>query len=236
MFQKVLPPHIFCLEASEKMWQQTLSPQLENFIVKAVPQRQAEFRAGRNAAAELLQKLNKSTEVLMGLKREPIWPDGVIGSITHCRPQDHIIGKCCVAIVLNDNALHIKSLGIDLELAKPLAENLIDKILTPFEQSHLKIIQAQERNIVLGLLCMIIFSMKEAIYKTLFPLLNEYIDFLDLSIELEIDENLHNTLLVSAKIIAIHEQAPEKLKAMQWKKMHICCFVDTEWIYSAAWI
>src|SRR6202011_1274229 len=50
----------------------------------ATQQRQREFLAGRWCAEEALQCLGAgSTHVAMAEDRAPIWPDGVVGSITH---------------------------------------------------------------------------------------------------------------------------------------------------------
>src|SRR5260370_12098794 len=50
----------------------------------ATQKRQREFLAGRWCAEEALQCLGAgSTHVAMAEDRTPIWPDGVVGSITH---------------------------------------------------------------------------------------------------------------------------------------------------------
>src|ERR1700716_1803425 len=50
----------------------------------AVPNRQREFLAGRLCAAQALRCLGAdSTHVGMAGDRAPVWPDGVVGSITH---------------------------------------------------------------------------------------------------------------------------------------------------------
>src|SRR3979409_1002599 len=50
----------------------------------ATQKRQREFLAGRWCAEEALQCLGAgSTHVAMAKDRAPIWPDGVVGSITH---------------------------------------------------------------------------------------------------------------------------------------------------------
>jgi 4'-phosphopantetheinyl transferase EntD len=50
------------------------------------PRRREEFLLGRCAARLALRKagLRYDLPVLRGSRREPCWPDGFVGSITHC--------------------------------------------------------------------------------------------------------------------------------------------------------
>src|SRR3970040_1578684 len=51
---------------------------------KASPLRAAEFRLGRRAAHLALKAIGSEPQpILRGSQREPIWPPGVVGSITH---------------------------------------------------------------------------------------------------------------------------------------------------------
>ena len=63
-----------------------------------------------------------------GVDRGPVWPGGVVGSITHCKG---FVG----AVVAS--SLQIASIGFDVETATPLkAEELVSMICTPREQSR----------------------------------------------------------------------------------------------------
>src|SRR6202165_5059978 len=73
----------------------------------ATQKRQREFLAGRWCAEQALQRLGAgSTHVAMAADRAPIWPDGVVGSITHT-------GNFAAAAVAW--AADIAGLGIDSE-------------------------------------------------------------------------------------------------------------------------
>lgn len=54
-------------------------------LARAVPERQAEFLAGRYCAREALRELGCGDVGMLGLRadRAPQWPAGVVGSITH---------------------------------------------------------------------------------------------------------------------------------------------------------
>src|SRR5688572_26867326 len=62
-------------------------------IQNAIEKRRMEFNAGRVCAHRALVRLGvKSCAILVGKKRQPLWPDNVVGSITH--DGDH-----CVVVV-----------------------------------------------------------------------------------------------------------------------------------------
>jgi 4'-phosphopantetheinyl transferase EntD len=61
-----------------------LRSRLPQALRHAIQKRQREFLAGRWCAKQALQCLGAgSTDVAMAEDRAPIWPDGVVGSITH---------------------------------------------------------------------------------------------------------------------------------------------------------
>src|SRR5215831_15185692 len=62
-----------------------LFPEEEASIARAVPRRQLEFALGRWCARTALARLGKSNCPLpMEANRSPRWPEGFVGSITHC--------------------------------------------------------------------------------------------------------------------------------------------------------
>jgi 4'-phosphopantetheinyl transferase EntD len=124
-----------------------------------------EFMLGRAAArlALIAAGVKNPGPVLRGSGREPVWPRGIVGSITHCGPW-------AVAAVAGNEA--VEGLGIDLE----------DAYADPFEEIAGLICSDSERRWVvangehLPKLAMI-FSAKEAIYKALYPLCKKFLDF-----------------------------------------------------------
>ena len=123
----------------------------------AVPARLREFAAGRHAARMAMQAAGLPAVALpVGADRAPIWPDGVIGSLTHTR-------ALCLAVAGRAGAP--SGIGIDLEPATPLERNLWDSILLPEEQIALMRAPVDQR----GLSAKTIFSAKEAAYKAQYP-------------------------------------------------------------------
>ena len=134
-------------------------PDEEIAIARAVPARRAEFRLGRMAARDALAQLGVAAPVPMGPDRAPVWPAGIVGSITH---QDGI----AVAVVSDGGAL-----GLDLDRTDPLALDLIPEICRPEEDAT----KARQ-----------IFSAKEAAYKAQYPANRVVFGFHGLSVDLSL--------------------------------------------------
>lgn len=135
-------------------------------LKRALPKRKNEYSTGRWLAHRALIELQfPTTNLLSGKHREPLWPQGIIGSIAHSER---------LAVVLVSSNPQLAGLGIDLELMGRLDEGLVDSILTERERRRCSNMDPT-----------LMFSAKEAVYKLLFPILGEYVDFQD--VELNID-------------------------------------------------
>ncbi|MDX8349855.1 4'-phosphopantetheinyl transferase superfamily protein [Cognatiyoonia sp. IB215446] len=140
-----------------------LWPEETPAVARAVEKRQRDFAAGRRAAREAMSALGVTPAAIpQGNQREPVWPEGLIGSISHC-------ATCCVATVAHTS--QHRTIGIDIEPATPLDPDLIPMICTAEEQNWLP---AQPDP---NLAAKQIFSAKEAVYKAQFPLTREVIGF-----------------------------------------------------------
>lgn len=126
-------------------------------LQRSVAKRQAEYIAGRVCARAALQQLDGRHYVPTTHEdRSPIWPAGIRGSITH--------GKGWAAAVVAAQG-SCRGLGLDQEalLDDERAERLMGEILTPMELERLDHRQ-------LGLAVTLTFSLKESLFKTLYPL------------------------------------------------------------------
>ncbi len=140
------------------------------YVANAVPKRRREYASGRRAARSAFAKIGlPSAAIVAGQNRAPIWPQGAIGSISHC--QD-----LCVALVAK--AKSYRSLGVDVEARMPLAEDLVETVCTTQEMDKLSFTSE-----IALLEATSIFSAKEATYKALFPVTQELINFHDLTID-----------------------------------------------------
>ena len=129
----------------------------QDAISNAIAKRKTEFSAGRDAARDALVQLGEgAVEIPVGLKRAPIWPDGINGSITHSN-------EMCMAIAARN--MDARSVGIDAEKDEPLKDDLRSAIL---HDSELNVSSFDATRL---------FSMKEALFKALFPLCGEFFGF-----------------------------------------------------------
>lgn len=147
-----------------------------NYLDQASQKRINEFFAGRMLAQAILKQYFNETHSITSLQYKlPIWSDGIIGSISHS--NDLVV----VAI-----SSHSKYLGIDLEyiVATSFAEESMQLILTQFEQELWQTGKIEHLSFCEYLT--LIFSLKESLYKAVFPVAQSYIDFLEATV-VEID-------------------------------------------------
>ena len=166
MIKLLLPSQAAAVEAFDDLVDAPLFAQEEQLVAQAVLKRRAEFATARRCAREALAQLGFSpAPLLSGPKREPLWPQGVVGSITHCEGYR-------AAAVARDSDL--ASIGIDAEPDQPLPEGVLDAIALPQEQQRLQRLRRDEPGVCWDRL---LFCAKEAVYKTWFPLAHRWLDF-----------------------------------------------------------
>jgi 4'-phosphopantetheinyl transferase EntD len=160
----------------------TLSPREAAHLGRAVPKRAAEFAAGRHCAREALRQFGVvGWDLLVGADRVPLWPDGMVGSISHT-------ARFCAAVVAERRRFH--SLGLDVETDRRVTADLYEQFLTATERRRLGGIGDAES------LATLIFSAKEAFYKAQYPLTGEWLEFGDIEIDVEESEASTGTLTV----------------------------------------
>jgi 4'-phosphopantetheinyl transferase EntD len=136
------------------------------------PKRLADFSTGRYCAIKALEQLEIQGAVIpIGEDRAPIWPEGIVGSISHC---DSLTG----AIVAKSS--DHSSLGLDIEEIGRVTPDLWDLVFTENEKNFL--FGLSEENMLVKSTA--IFSIKEAFYKFQYPLTKTFLDFLDVEVEL----------------------------------------------------
>jgi enterobactin synthetase component D len=139
----------------------------------AIPRRQREYAAGRNAARQAMAAIGwPSAAVPSALDRSPIWPSGLVGSIAHTH-------SACVAVVTRQQ--DVAAIGIDLEDDEPIESDLWHTICTPAELAFLMAQPTPLR----GVLVRRLFAIKEAVYKCQFPLTKRLLDFQEVEVVFE---------------------------------------------------
>lgn len=168
-FATLFPPGVIAVSTETDSPQGTLYPAEAAHVRHAVPKRRREFTLGRLYARVALRRLGiVDYPLLAGTQREPRWPPGVAGSITHC---DRF---CAVAVA----RAPIRGIGIDAETRGPLPDGVAALVYTPNEGRWLE--SAQDSRA--GDWAKLIFSAKESVYKCQFPLTGVALDFPDVEI------------------------------------------------------
>lgn len=153
----------------------------EPVVAQAVEKRKWEFRAGRHCARCALGALGlPESAIPSGADRAPLWPAGVVGSITHTGSGSQAYAAAVVA-----RASEVRALGLDAERAEPLSENLEPRVLTAGELAFVGTLPERER----GLVAMLHFSAKEAFYKCQYPLTQRFLGFHDVEVTFELERN-----------------------------------------------
>jgi enterobactin synthetase component D len=101
-------------------------------VRRSATARQAEFLHGRLAARAGLAALDRGKEpVGIGTHREPVWPDGVVGSISHTR------SLAAAAVARRERCAGV---GIDLQelVSDAFASTLLRQALNPHEATRLR--------------------------------------------------------------------------------------------------
>ena len=149
-------------------------PEEEPLIAKSVAKRRNEFITVRYCAREALGELGvQPVPILKGEKGEPCWPDGIVGSLTHCE------GYRGAAVA---RLGEVRSVGIDAEPHDGLPKGVLDAVSLPAERAALQAMPTAlhwDR---------ILFCAKEATYKAWFPLTRRWLGFEDAHITFDVDD------------------------------------------------
>jgi 4'-phosphopantetheinyl transferase EntD len=162
-----------------------LAPAEERFVRGAVAKRRHEFRLGRHCAHAALRELgvpDADAPIEVGPRRAPVWPAGVVGSITHCD------GLCAAVVAFAGDH---RGIGIDAEPAEPLPSDVRTAVCTQAEIEWARGAGRFETEgasgpHVRGDWERLFFCAKEAVYKCIFPVTGEELDFQDVEIRIDL--------------------------------------------------
>ncbi|WJS90750.1 4'-phosphopantetheinyl transferase family protein [Microbacterium testaceum] len=170
MIETILPAAAHAVEEFGDTRAGPLFPDEEAVVANAVPQRRNEFSAVRRCARRALaERGHPPVALLPGPGGAPAWPEGIVGSMTHCAGYR--------AAVVADRA-HLSSIGIDAEPDEPLPRDVLRIVARPDEIERFRAgIPVPSRN-----WDRLLFSAKEAVYKAWYPLTGRWLDFTDVSV------------------------------------------------------
>lgn len=193
MIERLFPDIVESDEALVDVDLATLFAAERRVIASAVPKRQNEFATVRHCARNALTRLGVApAAILPGLHREPQWPQGVVGSMTHCAGY-----RAAVVARASD----VLTLGVDAEPHRPLSAEVIQAAASEVERQMLTHLHRQQPTIHWDCL---LFCAKEAIYKAWFPLTASRLDFLEVHVELEPDGRFDVDLRARAPELAAY--------------------------------
>ncbi len=151
-----------------------LLPEERALVASAVPKRRHEFAAGRRCARALLSQLGHPRFALLrNDDRTPRWPAGLVGSISH---SDSL---CVVALA---RSTHAAALGVDVEPDAALEAGLWPKICSRRELDQAL---GSRPDAERGRIVRLLFSAKEATYKSVYPLVGKVFGFH--AVEIQVD-------------------------------------------------
>ena len=155
----------FCLNAFHESLFECFQVAQPNSVRGAVAKRQSEFLAGRVAATRLLHKLGVRQQIAIGQHRAPIWPEGMLGSISHSGNR----AVCCISDKKDNDYL-----GVDIEewVDEATAESIKGSILDKAEEEYLECV-----SLPFSQSLTLIFSAKESLFKALYPKVEAYFGF-----------------------------------------------------------
>jgi 4'-phosphopantetheinyl transferase EntD len=139
---------------------------------RSIPARRLEMRrasgAARWVARGLLAGLGMNDfAILRAPSGAPVWPEGMTGSLAH----DDEMAVAAVAPIAQ-----IRSLGIDVEPAEPLSDDISALVTIDADVTDAAI----DRRLAGRLL----YSAKEAVYKAVYPLDREVLGYEDIAVDL----------------------------------------------------
>ncbi len=175
----LFPDGVLTLVEHSDHWPTELAPAERAQLGDVCGKRLAEFAAGREQARRLIAAITGTAEpLLVGDYRQPLWPKGIIGSISHSDVY------CAVAVAARTS---ISDLGIDVETMDALNPEVEDIVLTKKELAATASCDDWVRKLI--------FSIKEANYKCCYHMVKAYIDFKQCEVELNLSGRTHQSVI-----------------------------------------
>ncbi|KUF17087.1 4'-phosphopantetheinyl transferase [Streptomyces silvensis] len=183
---------VFVVETGEDPAEAVLFPEEAAYVAKAVPKRKNEFTTARHCARTALGRIGlPPAPILRGDNGEPVWPAGVVGSMTHC------LGYRAAVVARSGEVL---SLGVDAEPAEVLKDaGVLELVSDEVERAMLSRLAAADTSVPWDRL---LFSAKETVYKTWFPLTKRWLGFEEARLDIRADGTFSAEVLVDAPVVA----------------------------------
>ncbi|GHE99792.1 4'-phosphopantetheinyl transferase [Streptomyces longispororuber] len=179
-------------ETREDLPDAVLFPEEAAHVANAVAKRRQEFTTARHCARAALAGIGIApVPIPRGEKGAPVWPQGVVGSMTHCTGY-----RAAVVAKLSD----VLTLGIDAEPAEPLSDpGVLDLVSDETERATLAALAAAQPTVPWDRL---LFSAKETVYKAWFPVTQRWLGFEEARLDIRRDGTFSAAFLVECPVVA----------------------------------
>lgn len=189
LIRSILPADIVSAADDCRRPTPDLLPDEEAYLGAVAAGRRRDFALGRACAHNALRLLGyEPSPIIPGPGREPGWPPGIVGSITHC--------PAFVAAAVARRA-QVVTVGIDAEVHGPLPCGIVDSIALPEEHAWLDAMRGSKIH-----WARVLFSAKESVYKAWFPLTHRWLGFTEARIIISPDHGtFHAALIVPGPVL-----------------------------------
>jgi len=213
MFQRALPAGV-CVavslpERDDFAPPAAVHPDEAAFVHGSPAARRATFLGGRVALRAAMAALgaapaDPAPPILSTPRGAPAMPPGFVGSVSHKR-------EVAIAIAARAEPTPRATVGIDVEIARPLRTDIAPRVLTPAERADLAGLDGAARDAAV----LLRFAAKEAIYKALDPWVQRLVSFQEAEIDAAPDGALRARLALTRGegpfAAALHEVRAEGL-------------------------
>ncbi|MCM2426998.1 4'-phosphopantetheinyl transferase family protein [Streptomyces sp. RKAG337] len=198
MLEGLLPVRVAVAEVFGDPPHTELFPEEHAVVAGALDARRREFAGVRRCARTAMARLGMPPVPILprgegpGWARyAPCWPDGTVGSMTHCK------GYRAAAVA---GAADVASVGIDAEPHAPLPEGLHDVVTLPEERRTLTRLAAAHPGVAWE---RVVFSAKESVFKAWYPLTGRWLGFHDCVVTPDPDrETFTATLRIPGPVVS----------------------------------
>jgi 4'-phosphopantetheinyl transferase EntD len=192
LLNDLLPPGVYAEECFGDLPPDTVLSEEHAAIRTATAARRREFHTvrslARRALAGLVPEADRRYEVhslLPDAHGAPTWPLGIVGSMTHSHGyRAAVVAKSSV----------YAAIGLDAESRLMLPPEVYEMVCRPEERSMIDALSQQAPSLPWS--C-VLFSAKESVYKAWYPLTRAWLDFDDVSVQIE-----HGSQTFHARLLA----------------------------------
>jgi len=180
--QSVLPGSAISMCTLELVTAAT-HPQLQSVLLPkelagAHPRREVSFRAGRACAAQALQDFGSAGDLIVGRESSglPVWPVGMSGSISHT-VYSEMDRQLLVAAAIVASSNNFLGIGIDCEAVMTEQRAQTVGLQLALESEYRLIEQLLMVEGTSPLIVTLLFSAKEALFKSVYPIVRRMFGF-----------------------------------------------------------